>query len=77
MEKYLMQVLVELLKKMEVEKVLGELLKKAKEQFVCWLQMQAMASGTPLDDVAVEIIAKVLGVDAGSCKVAVPAQPQA
>jgi len=73
MSEYVIKILVELLKKMEVEKVLAELLQKAKEQFICWLSAQAAASGTPLDDVAVGIIASVLGVDPGKCKIKMPA----
>lgn len=69
MGKYLIDLIVELLKKAEVEKVLKDLIEQAKEQFVCWIQMQALKSGTPLDDVAVGIIAAALGVDPGKCKV--------
>lgn len=72
MPKYLVDLLIEILKKMDVEKMLKDLLQSSKEQLVCFLQMKAIESGTPLDDVAVGIIASVLEVDASKCKVTMP-----
>lgn len=71
MNEYLVKLLVEILKKVEAEKILKDLIQNAKESLVCWLQAQAVASGTPLDDVAVGIIAAALGVDASRCKIPV------
>lgn len=69
MSEYLVKILVQLLKQLEIEKMLKDVIQKGKEQLVCWLQKEAAASGTPLDDVAVQIIAKVLEVDPSKCKV--------
>lgn len=73
MQEYLVKILMEVLKQMNVEKVIKDLLQSAKEQFLCWLQLQAVKTGTPLDDVMVELLAKILEVDAGKCKVPVSA----
>ncbi len=65
-EKMLMELLV---------KIVGQLLtpdvvKKAKEQLICWLQSQVSNTANEIDDKVVEIIAKALEVD--SCPTVVP-----
>ncbi len=72
MQNYLVKILMELLKQLEAEKMAKELLQAGKEQLLCWLQMQAAKTGTPFDDVMVDLLAKILEVDPSKCKVVLP-----
>lgn len=65
MSDYISKLLIDLL----LKALSPEMLEKLKAQFICWLQAEAMKSGTPLDDAAVKILAAVLKVDASLCVV--------
>lgn len=64
------KMLMELLVKIVGQLLTPEVVKKAKEQLVCWLKSQVANTANEIDDKVVEIIAKALEVDA--CPAVVP-----
>lgn len=72
MEKYLEKLVLELLKQIDVEKMVKDLLDSVKEQLVCFLVAAAAKSGNPIDDALVKVLAGALGVDPDKCKMQVP-----
>ncbi len=73
MEKYLERLLLEILKQIDVEKMIKELLDSVKGQLVCYLVAAAAKSGNPIDDALVRFLAGALGVDPDKCKLQMPA----
>lgn len=72
MEKYWEKLLVEILKKIDAEKMVKEFLDSAKLQLMCYLQEVTMKSENPVDNAIVQILAAAVGVDLSKCPVKVP-----